>query len=268
MPEKKSYDFDSFTLAQSSAELERLQKQAEMVADIEIPRLNTLGLDQSSRILDMGCGPGFITAKIAEQCSDSIVLGIDKSRDLLDVARKIIAPRHSNLSFRQGDVYQTDLEDNKFDFVYSRFIFQHLDKPQEALKEINRISKPGGRVCIADIDDSLLLIHPELPGLEPLKEMAHMAKLEMAGDRYIGRKLAGLMEKAGFKNIKVRMECLSSLDIGWEAFYGISVGFRYHYAKTSRDKAIINNLESELATLSSNPFGMAGIVIAVGEVDA
>ena len=268
MSGKSSYDFDDFSAQQSKDELERLRQQAFVVAALELPRLAALGLNTATRILDMGCGPGFITRQIAAQCPKARVMGLDSSRDLLKVAQASESADGQNLSFHHGNVYETGLDDNQFDFIYNRFVYQHLETPVKALNEAVRITQPGGRICIVDIDDTLLLIHPKMPALDTVRDMACQAKSRTGGDRNVGRKLAGFMARAGIGNIQVRMECITSLDIGWENFLDVSVRFRYHYAMTQGDKAKISELESALNAAGPDAFGLAGIIIAVGDIHA
>jgi ubiquinone/menaquinone biosynthesis C-methylase UbiE len=266
MSDEKSYDFDQFSAERSKFELERLRIQAMTIAAIEIPRLLSLGLGSAGSILDLGCGPGFISAEIAKSCPDSVVTGLDSSEDLLDVAKTVAQPGIENIDFVKGDALATGFENNRFDFIYNRLIYQHLEEPVKALEEAKRITRPGGTVCVVDIDDRLLLTHPELEGLDQLKQLTRQAKEQSTGDRHIGVKLPDYMNQAGLKNIKIRMECISTLDIGWDAFHQVSIKFHYRYASTDSDKQLVDVIEHQLAGMDDQPFGMAGIIISTGVV--
>lgn len=97
--------------------------------------------DDAQIILDVGCGPGRITSMLSDRRE---VHGIDISPEMIELARK----RDRHTLYHICDGRTIDCEDNKFDFVYSMFVFQHLDYDGVAsyLKEMGRVVRPGGRV--------------------------------------------------------------------------------------------------------------------------
>src|ERR1044071_82137 len=67
------------------------------------------------RLLDVGCGPGTITADFARRLGSDAVLGIDASADVIAEARR----DHPGVSFATGDVYRLDLAEASFDVVHA-----------------------------------------------------------------------------------------------------------------------------------------------------
>src|SRR6185312_15162000 len=100
------------------------------------------------RLLDVGCGPGTITADFARRLDTSTVLGIDASVDVIAEARR----DHPCVSFATGDVYRLDFPDASFDIVHAHKVLQHLAEPVAALKEMRRVVRPGGIVAVRDAD--------------------------------------------------------------------------------------------------------------------
>ena len=159
--EAGSYAFGTFN--QNEVELARLQKQAQTAAGLERAMLEKAGLRPGMRVLDLACGPGVITTLLARICQPGRVTGVDLSPDLLREARLFVDSQGlENVELKEGNVYALDLAQGEYDFVYARFLFQHLEKPALALENILKVLKPGGILCVADVDDGWLTLYPEV----------------------------------------------------------------------------------------------------------
>jgi len=101
---------------------------------------------KGKRVLELGSGSGLGLMRLALE--GAIVTGLDSSIMANDYANYL--SRHYNVSsdIQHGNYFCTPFEDGEFDVVYSSGVFEHLDKPQELLKEMERITKPGGHVVI------------------------------------------------------------------------------------------------------------------------
>ncbi|RPI83117.1 MAG: class I SAM-dependent methyltransferase [Planctomycetaceae bacterium] len=107
--------------------------------------LGRLSLQVRERILDVGCGDGKITAKIARRVSDGSVIGVDPSRDMVAFASKHFgSPVAANLRFEVADACQLPFE-NEFDLVVSFNALHWVTEQGAALQSIHRVLKPGGR---------------------------------------------------------------------------------------------------------------------------
>ena len=261
-----SYDFDQFSDADRRAELGRLQRQASLMLDRELEVLRSLGLDRDSHVAEIGCGPGFLTGALAQVAGAGSAVGIDASRELLDAARTLVAPQHPNLRFQHGLADATGLPDAGCSFVYNRLLYQHLRDPLAALREARRITRPGGVVCVTDVDDGWLCVHPRVEAFERLTALAQAAQVRNGGDRFIGRKLPALMAAAGLRDIEVRVSAVSSLDLGIDAFLDITTRFKAIQIGTPEALSLLREIDMEVKAAAEAPFGIVGAFCVVGRV--
>jgi SAM-dependent methyltransferase len=102
-----------------------------------------------SRVLDLGCGLGDTTLRLAEQVGpDGEVLGIDAGERFVDEARKEArAAGVANVSYAVGDVQVADLGSG-YDYAFSRFGTMFFASPVAALRNVRAALAPGGRLCM------------------------------------------------------------------------------------------------------------------------
>ena len=94
------------------------------------------------RILDLGCGDGALTSRLAELAPRGYVLGIDASRGMIDSARK---HEKNNLKFEQADIRDISYE-NEFDLVFSNAALHWIKDHRGLLAGVHKCLKPGGVV--------------------------------------------------------------------------------------------------------------------------
>jgi ubiquinone/menaquinone biosynthesis C-methylase UbiE len=104
-------------------------------------------------ITDVGCGPGYLLQKIAEQMPENNIAGVDISEEMIKRARANSASKGygNRIQFRQGAADHLPFDDNTQDFIVSTLSLHHWSDPQSALKEIQRVLKPGGQMLILDL---------------------------------------------------------------------------------------------------------------------
>ncbi len=103
---------------------------------------------EGGRYLDVGTGTGALAFKIARRCPGARVDGIDLSRQMLAVARRKAAHRGgaSSVVFCQADATALPMENECYDGIISGFSFRNVERRKQALEEMHRVLKPGGRL--------------------------------------------------------------------------------------------------------------------------
>lgn len=144
-------------------------------------------------VLDLGCGPGDVSALLAQQ--DLRVTGVDQNAELLAVARAA----HPQCRFEQQDLVEIKLPPGSFDGLWCSFTAAYFPDFAAVLARWCTLLKPRAWVCLVEMDDLL--------GHEPLSSAAHQ-KIEafyheaLAAGRYdfrAGAKLSRTLERAGFQ---------------------------------------------------------------------
>jgi ubiquinone/menaquinone biosynthesis C-methylase UbiE len=153
-------------------------------------------------VLDIGCGPGTITADLAALVTPGTVLGVDQSADVLDVARAETQRRNlSNVSFASADVHNLDVPDDAFDVVHAHQVLQHVADPVQALREMRRVCRRGGIVAARDTDYAGFIWFPRLPALDLWLDFYDKAARANRGEPDAGRRLLSWALQAGFEDI-------------------------------------------------------------------
>jgi SAM-dependent methyltransferase len=112
--------------------------------------VDTLGVTEGMRVLDVGCGDGTTAVPEAQRGAD--VLGVDISSSLVAAGNaRAEALGLTNLRFQEGDASDLrDLDDDSFDLVVSIFGAMFAPRPFDVAKELVRVAKPGGRVVMGN----------------------------------------------------------------------------------------------------------------------
>ena len=148
------------------------------------------------RVLDVGSGPGFLAAAIAEATGSSgAVCGVDISEPLLSAARRHCA-HLSWVEFRQADATQLPFPDQAFDAAISTQVLEYVRDVDAALVEIHRVLRPGGRAVIVDTDWDSIVWHS--PNRERMNRVL-AAWEQHAADVYLPRTMANKFRRAGFR---------------------------------------------------------------------
>lgn len=204
----------NYILGNSSKEAQRLTLQSRLFEKETRHTMSLAGIRKGMRCLDVGCGLGdtsFLMSKLVGE--NGKVVGVDINEDNIMACKKKLCG-FDNIRFIAVDILQhlerfNDLSSSPFDFVYSRFLFQHLSDPKRALKQLSELTADKGVIVIEELDHGLWLSHPFDPNLRRLRK-AYISLLRIAGcDPFVARKLYGLFLKNGLKpNVAAYSVCV------------------------------------------------------------
>ena len=118
-----------------------------------IKQLEEIPLD--AKILDVACGTGILTLRLAKLVPEGAVVGVDFSPGMIAQALAKQVPEGFNVTFIEGNAEDLPFPDNSFDYVVNSFGFHFFPNPEKAVQEMHRVLKDGGRAFQIDIYRSI-----------------------------------------------------------------------------------------------------------------
>ena len=174
------------------------QLWAPVIGPMALPLLSRLPLAGAARVLDLGTGTGELVPALRAAAAGALIVGVDRAEGMLRVARQL-----AELDCAVMDAQQLGLRSRSFDVALLAFVLFHVPQPHAALREVQRVLRPGGTVGIVTWGDD-----PGVPGLHVWAEVlgAFGAAPDprdasvMQHDRTdTPGKLAALLEQTGFE---------------------------------------------------------------------
>jgi len=111
--------------------------------------LAAAGTKEGDRAADLGAGTGFLTQGLAARGAQ--VIAVDQSESMLQALRAKF-PSAAGVDCRVGEAERLPVEDETVDQAVANMYLHHVDRPPQAIREMVRILKPGGRLVITDLD--------------------------------------------------------------------------------------------------------------------
>jgi ubiquinone/menaquinone biosynthesis C-methylase UbiE len=112
-------------------------------------------------VLDVGCGTGWhvrVASRIVGPTGRAV--GVDNSEAMLVEARQHAAARGVDVDFVQGSAYSLPFEQNSFDRCFMIEVMDVLDDPVQAVREMIRVTRPGGHICLVQYESDAAYITP------------------------------------------------------------------------------------------------------------
>jgi len=159
-------------------------------------------LKGGQRLLDVGCGPGTITADLAKIVAPGEVVALDREPAIVAEATQLAAAQSiDNLTGVVGDVYSLEFDDASFDIVHAHQVLQHLSDPVAALAEMARVTRSGGTVAVRDADYDAMTWFPADPRLDRWMQIYQSVARANRAEPNAGRALLSWANQVGFAEV-------------------------------------------------------------------
>lgn len=210
-----------------------LAHQAQAIWPQEQRLFDRYGLAGELRILDLGCGTGEISRRLAARYPQATVLGVDILESNLGRARNM-DDAGGRIAYAQGDAFALQAADATFDLVACRHMSQAVPDFAQVLAGITRVLKPGGWLHLLSEDYGMLHFPATDPGFDPDRFWNANAVAFMHGigcDGRIGRHTPTLLERAGYTDVAMDYVVVDTLRVPRDTFAGIITAWRDGYAE-------------------------------------
>jgi ubiquinone/menaquinone biosynthesis C-methylase UbiE len=159
-------------------------------------------LKPGQSLLDVGAGPGTITADLAARVAPGRVIATELNDAALELTRAEISRRQlDNVELAVADVHALPFPDASVDIVHAHQVLQHVADPVQALSEMRRVVKPGGIVAVRDSDYAAFTWFPQVPELDAWLALYRRIARSNGGEPDAGRRLLSWARAAGFTDI-------------------------------------------------------------------
>lgn len=171
--------------------------------------VDLLFLRASDAVLDAGCGAGAHAIALADAVPLGRVVGVDEVDYRLERAKRRVARLAvDNVSFELADLTALPFADASFDVVWSRDALQNHPKRAQALAELVRVTRPGGRVVLHALDAWGLEHQWPLPDEETMlmwRRWRSFSEQRHGTDPMLGRKLYAMLRAAGLQDLRIHL---------------------------------------------------------------
>jgi ubiquinone/menaquinone biosynthesis C-methylase UbiE len=175
---------------------------AQHVGEFRRQGYDLMRLASGNAVLDVGCGAGEVCVELAAIVGPAgRVAGVDLSEAMVEAARRNVAASGKPVDLRAASAYELPFADGAFDAVRSERVFQHLDDPEAALREMLRVTKPGGRVVLSDPDHGQAGLALDDPAHRRIYEALQRAMTKMIVNPHSGTRLRGMLVRAGLDDV-------------------------------------------------------------------
>ena len=209
-------------------------------------------LKPSMKILDIGCGPGTLTLSLAAHVPSGNIIGIDHSAAVIETAQSLLSSASSpptNIFFQTGDIYALEFPEGTFDVVHAHQVLQHLSRPVEAMREMMRVTKPGGLVAVRESDSKSFTWFPASPLLSRWHNLHEKLARNAGGEPDAGRRLHVWAYEAGFQPKQVKCSasawCFASQEDRewWGGMWADRVSHSQGWGDRAMEQGLVQNLE-------------------------
>ena len=165
--------------------------------------LDWLDLREGQSVLDVGAGAGdWLRAAAILVGKNGRAVGVDASQSMVDQARIRATADGSWAEYWQDDAQRLQFSDNTFDAVRAERVLIHLQRPEQAMREMMRVVRPGGRVVASDPDWGLRSI--DHPDHDVTRRVFEHWCASFASGGAVARQLPRLFRESGLIDVEVQ----------------------------------------------------------------
>lgn len=191
----------SYVHGYSEREAERLVDQAGAVCEL---LHHDTRYPEGCTVLEAGCGVGAQTVTLAANSPGAQFVCIDIAEESLQKAQAAAEARGlANTAFRQADIHDLPYPDEHFDHIFVCYVLEHMTHPEQTLRSLRRVLKPGGTITVIEGDHGSCYWHPETDASVRAWRCLIEAQAHIGCDSLIGRRLYPLLRQGGFEDIAV-----------------------------------------------------------------
>ena len=175
--------------------------QLEQLQELKKLGVERIGVGSGARVLEVGCGFGLETLRLARLAAAGSVEGCDLSADFLAEARRRAQAAGLDIAFTQARAEQLPYHDHSFGVLWAERMLIYVPDVRQAVSEMRRVLRAGGRVALIEPDISTSTINFEDRALVR-RVMGHEADTNVAHGWLPGL-LRGVLEEVGFREIEL-----------------------------------------------------------------
>lgn len=162
-----------------------------------------MGMRPGISVLDVGCGLGEVCVEMAAMAGPGArIVGVDSSLAMVEAAGRTVADSGSGVELRRASIYELPFPDASFDAVRAERVIQHLERPAAGLREMIRVTRPGGRVVVIDADHGQGGLAVDGGVESRVFEACRSALLAMVPNPHAGIGLRALFARAGLSDLR------------------------------------------------------------------
>ncbi len=222
-----------------------LAAQAEAIWPQEEPIFDRHPLDAGAT-LDVGCGTGEMTARLAMKFPRVQFTGVDLEEAHLERARARCEQFGERTRFQTGDALALPFPDEQFDLVVCRHLVQAVPEARQVLSEIRRVLRPGGRLHVIAEDYGMLWCHPTtLDSDDFWQRIPPQYGAAVGCDLHVGRKMFTLLHDLQLTNIAADYITVDTLRVPRETFARIWEAWRDGYTDSMVEHTGVPRAELE-----------------------
>ena len=190
-----------YPLGTTDAELERLRFQHEVWGPRTRAFLDRIGVRRGARVLDLGCGPGFVAFELAERVGPTgTVVALDESPRWIEH----VEAECERLGLRQvravrSRIQDADLEPSSFDLVFARWVLSFLPSPGAVAARLARALADGGALAFQDYNHEGISLFPESQGFRAIVRATRAMYAKTGGDTFVAGKASAILRQAGLE---------------------------------------------------------------------